>query len=212
VVIEHCIHEHQQKELKYAFRQLNEQTGKPGYIKKCFDVTPQEIKRKGQCINVNDNHTITINEDRDCAGDSETNTKLSKQVEYLTSLLPSVVEAFDNAGFLDTFISFFQLVSEKQFPMDNISFRLFLDVVHYFSIQSTTSMTYSEASKMFWRTGWKLFHGKFLRFMSGPKNQGQIVDGIAHSGYLNPLESKINFAVPNVQSLQSEEVIKSSTT
>ena len=29
----------------------------------------------------------------------------------------------------------------------------------------------------FWRIGQKLFHGRFLRFMSGPKSQGQIVQG-----------------------------------
>ncbi|VDI01697.1 Hypothetical predicted protein [Mytilus galloprovincialis] len=62
-------------------------------------------------------------------------------------------------------------------------------------------MRYSEDVKRFWRVGLKLFKGKFVRFMSGIKNKGQL----DIKGKYNPSDSKINFAVPNRQVLDAME-------
>ena len=48
-----------------------------------------------------------------------------------------------------------------------------------------------------WQIGYRLFHGKFLRFMSGIRNFGRVLDGTSERGFFDPLKSKVNCAVPN---------------
>ena len=70
------------------------------------------------------------------------------------------------------------MLALASFPMDNIAFflKLFLDVVKWHNSESTTLMRYEcSAVNKFWRIGYKIVHGKWLRFMSGPKNKGDIV-------------------------------------
>ena len=46
--------------------------------------------------------------------------------------------------------------------------KLFLDVMKWFSHELTSSaMRYMPEIMLIWTTGLKLFHGRFLRFMSG---------------------------------------------
>ena len=64
-------------------------------------------------------------------------------------------------------------------------------------------MTYPESSKLFWRVGYKLFHGGFIRFMSGGKSEGQLVEQAddehgSTSNELKPDDSNVNFAVPDL--------------
>ena len=64
------------------------------------------------------------------------------------------------------------LISDGQYSF----FLLFLDVVKWHNSESTTLMRYEcPAVNKFWRIGYTMFHGKWLRFMSGPKNKGDIV-------------------------------------
>ena len=88
-----------------------------------------------------------------------------------------------------SFVKFVSLLEEEKLPMTNIAL-LFLDVVEWFSKGNTHNMRYSPEVKQFWRIGYKLFKGKFLRFMGGLKNQGQ-----CGKGYERPSDSLINFAV-----------------
>ncbi|KAK7112287.1 hypothetical protein V1264_011760 [Littorina saxatilis] len=71
-------------------------------------------------------------------------------------------------------------------------------------------MRYGNDTKLFWRTGYKLFHGKFLRFMGGPKYEGNLLDGSGSSvdNRLEPVDAKINFAVPASKFLETSAVIK----
>jgi hypothetical protein len=62
-------------------------------------------------------------------------------------------------------------------------------------------MWYSDTTKLFWKTGYRLFHGKFLYFMGGPKNTGQILEGVSDPGLSSSEKSERNFAVPSVSSL-----------
>ena len=50
-------------------------------------------------------------------------------------------------------------------------------------------MWYFEETKRFWRAGYRLFHGKFLSFMSGPKAMGQLVIGNKELGAIDPSEA-----------------------
>jgi hypothetical protein len=62
-------------------------------------------------------------------------------------------------------------------------------------------MRYNPKCVKFWQIGYRLFHGKFLRFMSGLKHLGHVVGGVSEKGDFNPAESSINFAVLSRQSL-----------
>ena len=50
---------------------------------------------------------------------------------------------------------------------------------------------------MFWRAGYRLFHGKFLTFMSGPRGMGKFLNNTSSSRKLSPESTEINFAVPS---------------
>ncbi|KAH3755839.1 hypothetical protein DPMN_190538 [Dreissena polymorpha] len=61
-------------------------------------------------------------------------------------------------------------------------------------------------TRHFWEVGYRLFKGKFLRFMSGPRNTGTVVSGEAERGEYLPERSEIYFAVPSVQSLAKNKL------
>jgi hypothetical protein len=64
-------------------------------------------------------------------------------------------------------IQFHKMLALASFPMDNIAFLLFLDVVKWHNSESTTRTRYEcPAVNKFWRIGYTMFHGKWLRFMS----------------------------------------------
>lgn len=60
----------------------------------------------------------------------------------------------------------------------------------------------SHKTVQFWRIGHKLFHGRFLRFMSGPKKTRSDLTRCTYKGVYDPQESRINFAVPSNQVLR----------
>ena len=90
-----------------------------------------------------------------------------------------------------------KMLAEGTFPLKNIAYLLFLDIVELFSRDSTSQMRYSEETKKFWRDGMKLFKGKFLRFISEIKNSRLESKTMETMGKYCPLDSKVNFAVPN---------------
>ena len=64
-------------------------------------------------------------------------------------------------------------------------------------------MVYSEEFMKFWN-----FHGKALRFMSGAKSAGRIIDGSTSKGLYHPQRTSINFAVPNVSSVNNFDALE----
>ena len=74
-------------------------------------------------------------------------------------------------------------------------------LLHYFSLETCQQMWYWEATKMFWRAGYRLFHGKFLSFMSCPRGIGTFVNNSSSSRKLNPELTDINFEVPSRTSI-----------
>ncbi|XP_052245773.1 uncharacterized protein LOC127854757 [Dreissena polymorpha] len=91
-------------------------------------------------------------------------------------------------------VSFLNLVSSRRFPLDNVAFQLFLDVVKWFDCEDVRTMRYNDTTMKFFWLGKRLFGGRFLRFMAGPKHETSILQG--HS-QLHPSSSKINFACPS---------------
>lgn len=66
-------------------------------------------------------------------------------------------------------------------------------------------MRYQDETLQFWQIGYRLFHGKFLRFMSGLRNFGQVLDKEVEISELDPADSRINFAVPALKNLFRRE-------
>ena len=84
-----------------------------------------------------------------------------KDEEYteIVSLIPTVIDDLKRAGKLTEYISFHKLVGDGKFPLNNLAFLLFLDVVRWFGTETAIySMRYSEEIKLFWKTGLRLFH------------------------------------------------------
>jgi hypothetical protein len=91
----------------------------------------------------------------------------------------AVVETLKRKGKIETWIKFNKLLSTDSFPLENIAYLLFLDVVKWFDSGNTTSMRYEDpVVNKFWRIGYKMFHGKWLRFMRGPKSRGELINNI----------------------------------
>ena len=123
----------------------------------------------------------------------------------MSELLPKVLENLNRYGFDKTLLDFLKLVASNEFPVQNIAFLLWTEIVKWYSCKSTTSMRYSDATKKFWKLGYKLFGGRFLCFMSEFKNSNQVVLQETSPGNYDPDESEINFAVPDIKTLKSFE-------
>jgi hypothetical protein len=61
--------------------------------------------------------------------------------------------------------------------LNNIAFELFLDIVEWFDKDESRQMRYSPSTLQFFWLGRKLFGGRFIRFMSGPKHESDILTG-----------------------------------
>jgi hypothetical protein len=48
-------------------------------------------------------------------------------------------------------------------------------------------MRYGREIVQFWQIGYRLFHGKLLRFMCRIRNFGQVLDGTSEKGFFDPL-------------------------
>jgi hypothetical protein len=132
-----------------------------------------------------------------------------EMLQEMSKLLPAVLNNLHEAGILSTYHKFMSLVNSKKFPLDNIAFLLFLDVVNWFSTDKTSEMRYEfQATSQFWMIGYALFHSRFLRFMTGEKNHGQVISGTSSTGSLLSADSKVNFIVPNQKKIRQlvEEV------
>ena len=151
-------------------------------------------------VETNNNVDMEINDDLDLSIEmsnlSITEHERNEDADELREL-PDVLKSLKAADHLETYMKFNRMLAEDTFPFRNIAYLLFLDVVNWFSQDSTSQMRYDEDVKRFWRLGLKLFKGRFLKFMGGLKNTGQSkMKGVIHGSYA-PSESKNNFAVPS---------------
>ena len=122
-------------------------------------------------------------------------------------MINSAFNVLNDAGLGEQFMAFFELVLARKFPLNNISLLLFLETVRFYNCESTTEMRYSDDTKRFCKSGYRLFHAKFLYFMGGPKHVGEMSKfDVPHKGKYKPEEGKINFAVPSVTNLEKFKV------
>ncbi|CAG2218815.1 unnamed protein product [Mytilus edulis] len=105
--------------------------------------------------------------------------KLSSDVQLI---LPSVLNNLNKGGYKEDFCLLLKGIASGKFPIHNIAFRLLLDIAKWYSLDNTTQMQYSSESMKFWKVVYRLFHGKALRFLSGEKSIGQVIDGSSSKG------------------------------
>ena len=135
----------------------------------------------------------------------ENNKDESNQIiiDEMTRLLPSVYNELQSREHHLLWVQFLRMVSKGEFPMDNIAYQLFLDVIKFHANKNIHSMRYTTEVKEFWALGYKLFRGKFIRFMGGYKASGRL-DVEAGRKNLSPQNTEINFACPDVNVLREE--------
>lgn len=63
----------------------------------------------------------------------------------IQNLIPNVLENLAEVGCDETFIEFLNQVNNGEFPLQNISFLLWMEVVKWFSCDNTCRMRYSDA-------------------------------------------------------------------
>ena len=120
--------------------------------------------------------------------------------DSLNSAIPNLLKS----GLLKEICTFLQLVANNCFPLDNISFLLFLDVVNFYSKENVCAMRYRQDTYLFWIYGYLLLKGRFLRLMGGTKFRGNIIENSSSRGSFCPKDSKINFIVPSEPSLKAQ--------
>ncbi|KAH3776262.1 hypothetical protein DPMN_177682 [Dreissena polymorpha] len=119
-------------------------------------------------------------------------------LKELKDKLPLVYQRRKESGHLQLYIQWYNLTAEDEIPRNNISFLLFLDTVEWFSCKTTSEMRYIRPeTKKFWEVGYRLFKGKFLRYMGGPRNAGQVVDGSEKRGNVCRLRRKSTLLSPH---------------
>jgi hypothetical protein len=130
----------------------------------------------------------------------------AKLIEDITKLLPVVAQELlssDCLSVLQMVKDFLSLLAAKKYPTNNISLRLFMETVQWYTLENASQMRYSNETLKFWKMGYRLLQEKFILFMGGLKNTGQIVAGDSQRGFGDPAKSNINFVVPSISILRS---------
>lgn len=195
-IVEHCCSTHGDRVLRY-----NEKipgSKKPIYVPKLHEgIIPNNITRAGSEVIVKNNCMVLIREKKTSNQKLNTPVKTGKTVIELSELdelnldsnatldtgsafaemeemLPAILSTLFEHGKLDSYLKFNRLIHEKKMPMNNICFLLFNDLINWYSSTNTSQMRYQKETMKFWQLGYRLFHGKFIRFMTGLKNYGQV--------------------------------------
>ena len=76
----------------------------------------------------------------------------------MIDLLLKVLKSLEDVGQKKSFLKFMGLLASGTFPLHNICYLLFLDIVGWFSCDSTTHMRYGHETVKFWQIVYRLFH------------------------------------------------------
>ena len=114
-----------------------------------------------------------------------------------TDLLDNLFCKLQRVGLLNGFINFMHNLESGDLPLDNIVFILMMDLVRFHNCPNTIGMRYGKKSKMFWTIVYRLCKESGLKFFSGSKNWGQVVNKECEKSKYSPDNAKINFVVPD---------------
>ena len=219
--------------MKIKTKILNEATGKVGYQTKMWNIVPMKERADGKIILTNEkNRTAKSKKDADLSSplkkkmksdrqqttsyarkdffeSKQTDTSTTDLLSEMQTLMPSVIVNLNETVRTEMFRKFVKMISENRFPLKNIAWLLFLDVVDYVdsdNADNAVGMSYNNGvTVLFWKIGYKLMHGKFLRYYDDFKNRGQVTFGTTEKGYYSPENASVNFAFPDLKTLQKEE-------
>ena len=104
---------------------------------------------------------------------SEDIDPFARQYEELCKIHPDVAKILHSHNQLDILLEFFMIIVNETFNVENICYHL----INFLSSGNTHAMRYQANVKHCWRLGYKMFGGRFLRFMGWFKNTCQIADG-----------------------------------
>ena len=134
-----------------------------------------------------------LTEEKATHTDYITVTDVSDDLEELLSILPNSINSLKDVGMYNEWINYIRILGSNEFPLKNIAHLLFLDVCRWYQCGNTVSMRYSPPEiKHFWLLGYKLFHGKFFRFMAGFRHGGYVKDGSNACSFYNPTDTSKN--------------------
>ncbi|XP_052233224.1 uncharacterized protein LOC127846086 [Dreissena polymorpha] len=179
-------------------------------------LTGTDLDENLNVVNGADGETLVINENtnnsnkrNNVVGDVEFDNNLQEVTQEMLTLVPEVVSKLaktPNAIHL-IILAFFRQVKNDAFPLDNIAFLLWLEVVSWYNCGNTKRMRYLDTTKLFWKLGWRMFGGRFINFMCGYKNQQSEKNDFSDDPKcsFDPASSRINFVVPD------EKVLRKST-
>ena len=114
-----------------------------------------------------------------------------------SDLLSKVVDILYESGQLNDFMHLLDYLSDGSFPCTNIVFVLLMERIRFQSCSNTIGIRYCGLTKKFWTIVYRLCKGVGLKFFSGEKNWGQVVNKSTSKSKYASINSKINFAVPD---------------
>ena len=152
----------------------------------------------------NDGHEILQNNLCDDSVPCGENSFVQQCIAELldNNFLESLLMKLDDHGHLNDFMMLLKLLQSGEFPMDNIVFILLLERIRFQKCPNTVGMRYSDRTKLFWTVVYRLCKGSGLKFFSGPKYWGQVVNKECDKSHYNPSNAKLNFAVPHEKVLR----------
>ena len=108
----------------------------------------------------------------------------------IIELIPSVCKFLLQQGAINQqkITEYLSQLAEGSFPIKNLAYKLFLDVIEWHTMTDHSQMRYSMETKKFWYLGQKIFNQKFLTLLKG-------------HGRFTSHDSEINFAVPDNKTL-----------
>jgi len=162
----------------------------------------------GKTFVINEN-TNNSNKRNNVVGDVEFDNNLQEVTQEMLTLVPEVVSKLAKTPYAIHLIilAFFRQVKNDAFPLDNIAFLLWLEVVSWYNCGNTKRMRYLDTTKLCWKLGWRMFGGRFINFMCGYENQQSEKNDFSDDPKcsFDPASSRINLVVPD------EKVLRKST-
>ena len=118
---------------------------------------------------------------------------MQQNLDEMIQLVPTVISILEQPGIENVILKFLKSASDNKFPLDNVAFLLWVELVRFYNLDNTCKMRYSESTKKLWKLGWMLtlFGSKFIRFMVGCKNTSQVAFGITKRGAFITQETQI---------------------
>ena len=119
-----------------------------------------------------------------------------------SGLLRSLLWKLCSNKMLPDFMRLLETLNNGRLPLKNIAWILLLERARFASCCNTVGMRYNKVTKKFWSIVYRLCKGSGLKFFSGEKNWGQLVRKCSMKSRYDPVEAKINFAVPDEKILR----------